>query len=166
MDPSRSTRSPVGSFNSMPVEAGVLRYRGLQLGHSYPAEGYAGNFEEDLPQNLEVLLWLVWGSGTSSSNVMGCILEFLQSEVDGGLSLNAIKDHILALQSSLETDCMPLVQGVTCIAPMVKTPLPLWDLNFLLSALKKSQFECIQDIPLVLLTRKIIFLVAVTSAHV
>lgn len=51
------------------------------------------------------------------------------------------------------------------MTPLVPQPVTLWDLNMTLIALQKPPFEPFREIPLSTLTRKVAFLVAMTSAR-
>lgn len=57
------------------------------------------------------------------------------------------------------------MQGVQHVVPPVRPPLPPWDLNLVLSPLQKPLFENIREIPLLTLSQKVVFLVAITSAR-
>lgn len=87
------------------------------------------------------------------------------------LALSTIKGQISALavffQRPIALHCLvrEFIQGVTRITPPVRAPLCPWDLNLVLSVLQRQPFEPKSNIPLLLLTRKLVFLVAVTSAR-
>ncbi|XP_018412454.1 PREDICTED: catechol O-methyltransferase-like [Nanorana parkeri] len=55
------------------------------------------------------------------------------------------------------------VQGVMRIAPPVHSPLAPWDLNLVLSVPQDSPFEPLHELPLLSLSQKVAFLVAITS---
>eukprot|EP00079_Xenopus_tropicalis_P023183 XP_012815376.1 PREDICTED: uncharacterized protein LOC105946832 [Xenopus tropicalis] len=99
------------------------------------------------------------------------LLEFLQSGMTKGLSLASLKSQISALSVLFQTkiaeiqDVRTFLQGVAHIVPPYRAPTPSWDLNLVLRSLQEAPFEPLATIPLLWLTWKTIFLVAIASAR-
>lgn len=99
------------------------------------------------------------------------ILDFLQQGVEQCLGLSTVKGQIAALsmffQRPLASHSLmqTFIQGVTWIALLVRSRLLPWYLNLVLSVLQYAPFEQFRDVPLPLLSRKVAFLVAVTSVR-
>ena len=97
------------------------------------------------------------------------ILLSLQQGVVQALALRTVRSQISALavyfQRPLAAHSLirTFVQGIRHVAPPVRPPLPSWDLNLVLSALQRAPFEDIREIPLLTLSQKVVFLVAITS---
>uniref|UniRef100_A0A803JVB7 Tyr recombinase domain-containing protein n=1 Tax=Xenopus tropicalis TaxID=8364 RepID=A0A803JVB7_XENTR len=99
------------------------------------------------------------------------VLQFLQDGLQKGLSLGTLKVQVSALsillqsRLALQEDVRTFLQGVAHIAPPVRSPVPPWDLNVVLSALINSPFEPLSIIELRWLTWKVVFLLAISSAR-
>uniref|UniRef100_A0A803JZG3 Tyr recombinase domain-containing protein n=1 Tax=Xenopus tropicalis TaxID=8364 RepID=A0A803JZG3_XENTR len=99
------------------------------------------------------------------------VLQFLQEGLQKGLSLGTLKVQVSALsvllqsRLALQEDVRTFLQGVAHIVPPVKSPVPPWDLNVVLSALINSPFEPLSIVELRWLTWKVVFLMAISSAR-
>ncbi|KAE8598289.1 hypothetical protein XENTR_v10016787 [Xenopus tropicalis] len=99
------------------------------------------------------------------------LLSFLQSGLSKGLSLGSLKSQISALsvlfQRRLATipDIATFLQGVSKLHPPFRDPVPPWDLNLVLTVLQGPPFEPLGSIPLMWLTWKTVFLLAISSAR-
>uniref|UniRef100_A0A803JKH4 Core-binding (CB) domain-containing protein n=1 Tax=Xenopus tropicalis TaxID=8364 RepID=A0A803JKH4_XENTR len=99
------------------------------------------------------------------------LLEFLQAGLTKGLSLASLKSQISALSVLFQTkiaelgDVRTFLQGVAHLVPPYRAPIPTWDLNLVLRALQEAPFEPMNTIPLLWLTWKTTFLVAIASAR-
>uniref|UniRef100_A0A803JF56 Core-binding (CB) domain-containing protein n=1 Tax=Xenopus tropicalis TaxID=8364 RepID=A0A803JF56_XENTR len=99
------------------------------------------------------------------------LLSFLQSGLSKGLSLGSLKSQISALsvlfQRRLATipDIATFLQGVSRLHPPFRDPVPPWDLNLVLTVLQGPPFEPLGSIPLMWLTWKTVFLLAISSAR-
>lgn len=99
------------------------------------------------------------------------LLEFLQSGLTKGLSLASLKSQVSALSVLFQTkiaelhDVRTFLQGVAHIVPPYRAPAPSWDLNLVLRSMQEAPFEPLATIPLLWLTWKTIFLVAIASAR-
>ncbi|XP_039192289.1 uncharacterized protein LOC120305049 [Crotalus tigris] len=103
------------------------------------------------------------------------VLEFLMDGLDKGLSPNTIHRQVAALTTVLTCDNAtplthhPLVRsflkGATNARPPTVHRYPSWDLHQVLQALIAPPFEPMETCPLDLLSMKVAFLVAVTSAR-
>uniref|UniRef100_A0A803K8I3 Tyr recombinase domain-containing protein n=1 Tax=Xenopus tropicalis TaxID=8364 RepID=A0A803K8I3_XENTR len=99
------------------------------------------------------------------------ILQFLQLGLQKGLKLGSLKTQISALsilfqeRIALSEDVRTFLQGVARISPMFRHPIPPWDLNLVLNALLDSPFEPLSEVEIETLTRKTVFLVAISSAR-
>uniref|UniRef100_A0A803J2D4 Tyr recombinase domain-containing protein n=1 Tax=Xenopus tropicalis TaxID=8364 RepID=A0A803J2D4_XENTR len=99
------------------------------------------------------------------------LLEFLQNGLDKGLGVNSLKVQVSALsllfqhQLATHPDVRTFLQAATHIKPPYKSPLPPWDLNLVLRTLQYAPFEPLATSDLKLLTWKVAFLVAISSAR-
>ncbi|XP_039182925.1 uncharacterized protein LOC120300682 [Crotalus tigris] len=103
------------------------------------------------------------------------VLEFLMDELDKGLSPNTIRRQVAALTTVLTCDnatslthhlmVCSFLKGATNAKPPTVHRYPSWDLHQVLQALVAPPFEPIDTCPLKLLSMKVAFLVAVTSAR-
>ncbi|XP_073429998.1 uncharacterized protein [Dendrobates tinctorius] len=97
------------------------------------------------------------------------ILAFLQSGLDAGLDPSSLTRQISALsvlfQRKIATNMQvkTFIQGVSHLVPPFRAPLDAWDLNLVLGVLQEAPFEPLQEVELPYLTRKVVFLVAITS---
>ncbi|XP_041420858.1 ATP-dependent DNA/RNA helicase DHX36 isoform X2 [Xenopus laevis] len=66
---------------------------------------------------------------------------------------------------ALLPDVKTFMQGVSHLAPPVRAPAPLWDLTLVLRALQDPPFEPLGSVPLLWLTWKTTFLLAIASAR-
>ena len=163
----------VSQFDGLAIESHILKKRGL-------SNAVASTLINARKPASRLIYYRVWKSYVAWCEtrgwhprryLVGRILEFLQLGADMKLALSTIKGQISALsiffQRPLATHSLikTFLQGVIRLSPPVKIPLCPWDLNLVLSVLQKQPFEPLAHIPLVLLTRKVIFLVAITSAR-
>ncbi|XP_026528129.1 uncharacterized protein LOC113415103 [Notechis scutatus] len=103
------------------------------------------------------------------------VLEFLQDGLDKGLVPNTLKRQVAALtlvisvKGSTSLSQHPRVKaflrGATNLRPPVVHRYPTWDLPKVLQALTSPPFEPLREVCLRLLTCKVVFLVAITSAR-
>ncbi|XP_039196365.1 uncharacterized protein LOC120306720 [Crotalus tigris] len=103
------------------------------------------------------------------------VLEFLMDGLDKGLSPSTIRRQVAALSTVLMCDnSAPLVhhlmmrsflKGATNARPPAVHRYPSWDLHWVLQALISPPFKPITTCLLKLLSMKVAFLVAVTSAR-
>ncbi|XP_053115601.1 uncharacterized protein LOC128329109 [Hemicordylus capensis] len=103
------------------------------------------------------------------------LLQFLQDGLDKGLSANTLKRQASSLvglisgTSKSAGHCHPhlrrFLQGATLLSPPVVHHFPTWDLHAVLKALQgPPPFESLSAISLCILSLKLAFLVAITSA--
>ena len=107
------------------------------------------------------------------------VLSFLQSLADSGRKVNTIKGYITAIahrhalfsqgSSQLKLSDLDVVQtwvrGLTLLHPEPRIRVPEWNLDVVLSALKKPPFYPLKDASLKHLTLRTAFLLALTSAR-
>lgn len=114
--------------------------------------------------------------GVSLSSVtIPVVLEYLMDGVDRGLAPNTIRRQVAALSTvftctnstslSHHPAVRSFIKGVTNTRPPVVHRYPSWELPRVLQALTRSPFEPLGSCPLHLLSYKVAFLVAVTSAR-
>ncbi|XP_058014842.1 uncharacterized protein LOC131185882 [Ahaetulla prasina] len=114
------------------------------------------------------------GIVTSSASVLD-ILAFLQRGLDSGLATNTLKRQVAAISTVLRCGSLvslskePLIQqffrGANNVNPPVVHRFPSWRLNAVLNALTKAPFEPLRDSSLRILSLKVAFLIAITSAR-
>lgn len=160
-------------FDGLAIETHVLKSRGL----SGPVISTLINARKPASRMIYHRVWKAYITWCESRGwhprkyVIGRILDFLQMGLEMKLALSTIKGQVSALsvlfQRPLASHSLVrnFMQGVMRLNPPVKAPLNPWDLNLVLAVLQKRPFEPISQIPLVLLTRKLIFLVAISSAR-
>lgn len=89
----------------------------------------------------------------------------------GSETLSTIKGQVSALavfsQRPLDTHSLvrTFIQGVCDMVTPVRSLLPPWELNLVLSALQKPLFESIWNFPLLTLLQNVAFLVAIALAQ-
>ncbi|XP_061473466.1 uncharacterized protein LOC133380355 [Rhineura floridana] len=103
------------------------------------------------------------------------ILSFLQDGLSLGLRPNTLKRQVLALSAILSRSLdnpigshpfiKRFLRGATVTAPPTVRHYPTWDLHKVLSALQRPPFEPLSQVSLRLLSFKVLFLVAITSAR-
>lgn len=111
----------------------------------------------------------------STSASITDILIFLQDGFDKGLAPATLRRQVAALSTVLSKDAShPLshdprikgfLRGTTIIRPPTIHRYPSWDLSLVLQALMASPFELLASISLRLLSFKMAFLLAITSAR-
>ncbi|CAJ0944049.1 unnamed protein product [Ranitomeya imitator] len=82
--------------------------------------------------------------------------------LDSGLALSSLKGQ-KTLASRPQVKTFP--QGVAHAVPPYRAPVDSWDLNLVLDFLRVSPCEPLREIPLLVLSWKVAFLVAITSIH-
>ncbi|XP_069813158.1 uncharacterized protein [Dendropsophus ebraccatus] len=99
------------------------------------------------------------------------ILDFLQEGLNMNLRPSTIKVQISALSALFDFRLAEhpwvkrFTKAATRLAPSIKSRLPPWDLNIVLSGLTISPFEPMLELPIRLLSWKLAFLLAITSAR-
>ena len=107
------------------------------------------------------------------------VLEFLQSLVDRSLSVNTVRGYITAVSarhvkisedgvSKRLSDLVSVqtwVKGLSLLHPAPRVQVPAWDLQVVLSALKKPPSYPLEDASLKELTLRTTFLLALVSAR-
>ena len=107
------------------------------------------------------------------------VLEFLQSLADKSLSVNTIRGYITAISArhvKIDEDgvaksisdlavVQTWVKGLSMLHPAPKGRVPSWDLQVVLSALKKPPFYPLEEASLKHLTHRTAFLLALVSAR-
>ncbi|XP_064420364.1 uncharacterized protein LOC135359260 [Latimeria chalumnae] len=103
------------------------------------------------------------------------VLEYLLSLAEGGLQTSSVRMHLAAISAfHMRVSEAPLSQlrvvkrfqkGLLLARPPIKQPLAQWDINLVLSKLMEPPFEPAESVELKLLSWKILFLVAITSAR-
>lgn len=119
-------------------------------------------------------MWIYNNHHDTSNISIPTVLDYLLHIRCSGLTHSSIKLHLSAISAFL-----PLVDGTSVFSHptsarflhgllntflLVREPNPVWDFNLVLSALSKPQFEPLATYPLTYLSKKVIFLVSVTSA--
>ncbi|XP_015670378.1 uncharacterized protein LOC107286514 [Protobothrops mucrosquamatus] len=119
----------------------------------------------------------LWCSGHQvqlSAITIPIVLEYLMDGLEKGLSLNTIRRQVLVLSTVLCDNSAPLahhptvcsfIKGATNAKPPAVHRYPSWDLSRVLQALTSPPFEPIKACTLRLLSMKVAFLVAVSSAR-
>ncbi|XP_077335146.1 uncharacterized protein LOC143980678 isoform X1 [Lithobates pipiens] len=108
--------------------------------------------------------------GTSQQEIPA-ILEFLQDGAEQGLATKTLKAQVAALSCFLERRLAldPLIKRFLLVrerlSPVQVSRFPPWDLTLVLEGLTRPPFEPIDQIPLRILTFKLAFLLAITSAR-
>ena len=160
-------------FNGLAAESLILRNRGL----SGQVISTLISARKPVSRLIYYRVWKAYITWCETRKwdprkyTIGRILEFLQLGVEKGLAVGTIKGQVSALsvffQRPLAAHSLmkSFLQGVIRVNPPIKAPLYPWDLNLVLSALQRQPFEPLSVIPLVLLTRKLVFLVAMASAR-
>ncbi|CAJ0929552.1 unnamed protein product [Ranitomeya imitator] len=93
----------------------------------------------------------------------------ISARLDSGLAPSTLKRQVSALSVLFQRRIAPnrqvrtFFQGVAHEVPPYKTPLEAWDLNLVLRALQDAPFEPLQEVSLMFLSWKVVFLVAITS---
>ncbi|XP_053138354.1 uncharacterized protein LOC128339002 [Hemicordylus capensis] len=121
------------------------------------------------------LRWLRRNKTPSHRASLHHLLHFLQDGLDKGLKPNTLKRQAASLlpmlrgaaSSSVKDRALlkRFLRGATLLSPPVFHRFPSWNLNLVLRALQEPPFEPIRTIPLRLLSQKLAFLVALTSAR-
>ncbi|XP_058021205.1 uncharacterized protein LOC131189221 isoform X1 [Ahaetulla prasina] len=102
------------------------------------------------------------------------ILDFLQDGLDAGLSPNTLRRQVALASIRVcrargSLSQVPLIWEFLRAASNLRPPTlhryPSWDLSRVLNALTKPPFEPLREVGLKFLTYKVVFLVAITSAH-
>ncbi|XP_061488048.1 uncharacterized protein LOC133387397 [Rhineura floridana] len=104
------------------------------------------------------------------------VLQFLHSGFMMGLRPNTLRRHASTLSSILSVSSpgapisshpfiKPFLRGVALRSPAVVHRFPSWSLPKVLQALQRPPFEPIRTVPLRMLSFKVLFLIAVTSAR-
>lgn len=103
------------------------------------------------------------------------ILSFLQEGLAKGLSTNTLKRQTAAISSILgagsgtsiatHPHVKRFLRGVSLLNPPSIHRFPTWDLNKVLDALMHPPFEPLNSVPVRILSFKVLFLVAITSAR-
>ncbi|XP_033932401.2 uncharacterized protein [Pseudochaenichthys georgianus] len=118
-----------------------------------------------------------WCVGRSLDPIM-CplphVLSFLQLLLDRNLAFSTIKVYAAAISSchvgfgAGTVFSHPLtkrfLQGVRRLRPVSRALAPQWDLALVLRALSKAPFEPLEQVPLNMLSAKVVLLLALTSA--
>lgn len=137
----------VADFNGLAIESQVLRDRGLS-GSVIPTMVKA---RKSTSSKIYHCTWKAYISWCESIGVhprsfsVARILAFLQQGVEQKLALSTIKGQVSALavffQRPLATHSLvrTFIQGVRHVAPPVRSLLPSWDLNLVLSVLQKPR---------------------------
>ena len=122
-------------------------------------------------------LKLTESRGLSSSLVsLSTLLQFLRYLFDFQLSISTLKVYIAAIISFQPQDspasCLfshptvkAFLKGLTHLRPPVKPPVPQWSLHLVLHSLMSPPFEPLASCDLKMLSLKVLFLVAITSAR-
>ncbi|XP_069820445.1 uncharacterized protein [Dendropsophus ebraccatus] len=99
------------------------------------------------------------------------VLSFLQAGLEMNLSPSTLKVQVSALSSFLNfkladnTLVKRFITAASRLNPPKKILVPQWDLNLVLAALTVTPFEPIDDISIKMLTIKMAFLLAITTAR-
>lgn len=103
------------------------------------------------------------------------VLSFLQEGLSKGLSTNTLKCQAAAISSVLgvgsevsiatHPHVKRFLRGLSLLNPPPIHRFPTWDLNKVLTALMHAPFEPLKSVPLRVLSFKVLFLVAITSAR-
>lgn len=103
------------------------------------------------------------------------VVDFLQAGLDLGLSPNTLRRQVAALGSVLPFEkwgslanhprMRTFLRGASNLKPPVIHRYPTWELSKVLQALMRAPFEPLREASLRLLSCKVAFLVAVTSAR-
>ncbi|XP_058020623.1 uncharacterized protein LOC131188944 [Ahaetulla prasina] len=103
------------------------------------------------------------------------ILEFLQEGLDKGLAPNTLRRQVAAISTVLSCDPLTSLsqhpsirrffKGAKNLCPPVVHRYPTWDLSLVLNSLTGPPYEPLRSTSLRLLTCKVAFLVAITSAR-
>ena len=102
------------------------------------------------------------------------ILEFLQFLFNSGRAVSTIRSYTSAFTAirgriegytfSTHPWIAQFLKAVLLKRPPVKTLVPTWDLDIVLTYLQSEVFEPMEEVPLSLWTLKTVFLLAITSA--
>ncbi|XP_053553735.1 uncharacterized protein LOC128645029 [Bombina bombina] len=118
--------------------------------------------------------YLYWceSKGYSWSKVrIARILSFLQEGLEKGLSASSLKGQISALSILLHRrlsenpDVQSFCQALARIKPVFKAVAPPWSLNLVLNVLQGVPFEPLHSIDIKMLSWKVLFLMAISSAR-
>uniref|UniRef100_A0ABM5FV79 Uncharacterized protein n=1 Tax=Pogona vitticeps TaxID=103695 RepID=A0ABM5FV79_9SAUR len=112
----------------------------------------------------------------SSPTSLSALLQFLRYLFDFHLSVSTLKVYIAAIVSFQPTGSSAsrlfshptvktFLKGVAHARPPVKRPVPQWSLHLVLQALMRPPFEPLATCDLKMLSFKVLFLVAITSAR-
>ncbi|XP_069833017.1 uncharacterized protein [Dendropsophus ebraccatus] len=99
------------------------------------------------------------------------VLDFLQEGLNKRLRPSTIRVQISALSSLFDFKLAEhpwvrrFMRATDRIFPSIKPKLPPWDLNLVLSQLTEPPFEPLADLSIKILSQKLAFLLAITSAR-
>ncbi|KAG8558682.1 hypothetical protein GDO81_017103 [Engystomops pustulosus] len=99
------------------------------------------------------------------------ILGFLQLGLEKGLKPSTLKVQVSALAALFDQDVANhpwvarFIKASIRLCPTTRSSFPPWDLSLVLKALSGPPFEPLENLSLKLLTFKVVFLVAITSAR-
>ncbi|KAE8576050.1 hypothetical protein XENTR_v10004031 [Xenopus tropicalis] len=163
----------ISTFDGMATESLILRRKGF----SEPVIKTLLAARKPVSAQAYHRVWRTYRDWCSKEHVpflvlsIPTILHFLQAGLDKGLSLGSLKAQVSALSAlfqerlALLPDIRTFMQGVTHIRPPFRHPCAPWDLNLVLKALQEPPFVPLASIPIIWLTRKLAFLLAISSAR-
>ncbi|XP_069812238.1 uncharacterized protein [Dendropsophus ebraccatus] len=168
--PSRSKESP---SDSMAFERQLLKDRGL-------SEEVISTLLASRKKVTSEIYFRIWKTflrfvdhpvNVLEPPNMPLILSFLQEGLNKHLRPSTIKVQISALSALYEVRLAEhpwikrFIKAAMRLYPSIKTRLPPWDLNLVLSGLTSTPFEPISEIHIKFLSWKVAFLLAITSAR-
>ncbi|XP_075774348.1 uncharacterized protein LOC102454623 [Pelodiscus sinensis] len=119
--------------------------------------------------------WCTDNSVDSRFATLPCILEYLLQLHDKGLALASLRVHLAAINAFHHRDgdfslfahptTKRFLKGLSNLHPPRRPPPPLWNLDLVLQTLTRPPFEPLATVSLHLLTIKLVFLLAITSAR-
>lgn len=119
--------------------------------------------------------WCVDNDVDPRSATLPCILQCLLQLRDNGLAVASLQVHLAAINAFHRRDgdvslfAHPItkrfLKGLSNLHPSRRPPPPLWNLDLVLQTLTRPPFELLATVPLHLITVKLLFLLALTSAR-
>nr|XP_006123676.1 uncharacterized protein LOC102454623 [Pelodiscus sinensis]XP_014429353.1 uncharacterized protein LOC102454623 [Pelodiscus sinensis]XP_025040727.1 uncharacterized protein LOC102454623 [Pelodiscus sinensis] len=119
--------------------------------------------------------WCTDNNVDSRFATLPCILEYLLQLHDNGLALASLRVHLAAINAFHHRDgdfslfahptTKRFLKGLSNLHPPRRPPPPLWNLDLVLQTLTRPPFESLATVSLHLLTIKLVFLLAITSAR-
>lgn len=127
-----------------------------------------------ITSSIYLKIWntfLKFSEENSSASNISLILDFLQAGLEKGLKTSTLKVQIAAISAISDQKLAEhpwirrFIQASRRIQPSIRSSMPPWDLNLVLSVLSGPPFEPLEESSLRNLSLKTTFLLAITTAR-